>query len=182
MKIVRQTESEIVVEDSSPLLSLHNSTFVFNAKTQSIQWTRQRMFRKETGSIAFSEIQNIVLETTTGDDRPRGRLAITTATDTMPMSDGYSASRDDAATICATLLNFIRPAPAAKSPTANVINTDAFRTQQLNDSIRLLLRQGKKIDAILLVQRSEHLDLTEATFRVNQVANRMGMKQTAAKA
>jgi hypothetical protein len=179
MKIVRQTDSEIVVEDSSSLFSLHKSTYAVNAATKSIQWNRLGMTGKQAGSLAFSEVQDIVIDTRKGGNpRQPCRLSIRTAAGTLPMSAGYKMSRESAATLRDTLLTFIRADAAQKSASAAAtFNTDAVRTQQLNDAIRALLTQGKKIDAILLVQQSEHLDLTEATFRVNQVANQMGMKQ-----
>jgi hypothetical protein len=220
MRIVRQTESELVVEDSSlwmtvlcalcavfifwialthgqyktmisggiflliGLVCLRKATFVLSAKAQSIRWTRLRMGRIKTGNIAFSDVQDIVIESTIASGaRLRCRLSIRTGAGTTPMSDGYSASQDHAATVRATLLDFVLTASGAKTAgDANTVNTDAIRTRQLNDSIRSLLLQGKRIDAILLVQQSEHLDLTEATYRVNQVASQMGTKQTAPRA
>jgi hypothetical protein len=220
MRIVRQTESEVVVEDSSlwmtvfcaicaafifafalthgqykttisgvvflliGLVCLRRSKFVFSMKTQSVQWTRLRMGRRQTGTIAFSGVRDIVIETAIASGaRPRCRLAIETAAGTTPLSDAYSASQDHAAAVRDTLLNFVLAASAPKpASTANAVNTDAIRTQRLNDSIGSLLRQGKKVDAILLVQQSDHLDLTEATFRVNQVASQMEKKQPAAQA
>jgi hypothetical protein len=219
MRIVRQNESEIVVEDSSlwmtvfcalcavfifwialthgqyktlisggifllmGLVCLRKATFVFSAKAQSIRWTRLRMGRIQTGNIAFPDVQDIATETTIASGaRLRCRLSIRTGAGTTPMSDGYSASQDQAATVRAALLDFVLTASGAKTAgAASPVNTDAIRTLQLNDSIRSLLLQGKKIDAILLVRQSEHLDLTEATYRVNQVASQMQVKQPAAK-
>jgi hypothetical protein len=184
MKILRQSDSEILIEDSSLLFSLRKSTFLFSKPLQSIQWTLRRDFRKETGNVAFSEVQDIVIEKKNpGDTTQPCRLSLRTAKAAIPVSVGYNLQQDQASTLRATLLAFAKATAGAKPASATyMINTDALRTQQLNDSIRTLLNQGKKIDAILLVQRSEHLDLTEATFRVNQVANQMGPKQPAAKA
>lgn len=216
MRIVRQNESEIVVEDSSvwislvcgvvavaicadvliqgryqlllaavlfvafALLWLRRSRFVFSASMRSIQWTRLRMVRKQAGSIAFADVSDVVIESTDSNRANRlCRLSIRTAGGAAPMSDAYGTTQGHAATLRSTLLAFVR----ASSGGAPVMpaNHDAVRTQQVNDSIRSLLSQGKKIDAILLVQHSEHLDLTEATFRVNQIANQMEIKQTAPK-
>jgi hypothetical protein len=220
VRIVRQNETEIVVEDSTlataavsgviflvlfplglalrwysiscvsapalvfALLRLRRTSFAFNAESKSVQWTRLSPVRREAGSIPFSDVQDVVIETKNpGNSSYLCRLLIRTATSSIPIRMGYSVRQDQATTIRATLLDFISAGAAAKPPSAtNTINTDADRTQQLNDSIRSLLLQGKKIDAILLVQRSEHLDLTEATFRVNQIANQLGTRQSAPKA
>lgn len=218
MKIVSQTETEIVVEDSSVWISavfgvatvalcawvlttgqyrlllagvlfvvfalvwLRRSRFVFNAGTQSVQWSRLRMISKRSGSIAFADISDIVIEGPGADRTGRlCRLAIRTSTGAAtPMSDVFDIAPESGTALRTTLLNLVQS--PARSLSASAANADAARTQQLNDSIRSLLTQGKKIDAILLVQQSEHLNLTEATFRVNQVANQMGTRQSAPKA
>lgn len=218
MKIVSQTETEIVVEDSSVWISavfgvatvalcawvlttgqyqllpagvlfvvfalvwLRRSRFVFNAGTQSVQWSRLRMISKRSGSIAFADISDIVIEGPGADRTGRlCRLAIRTSTGAAtPMSDVFDIAPESGTALRTTLLNLVQS--PARSLSASAANADAARTQQLNDSIRSLLIQGKKIDAILLVQQSEHLNLTEATFRVNQVANQMGTRQSAPKA
>lgn len=217
MRIVRQNESEIVVEDSSvwisavcgiaavaicafavvqaryqlllaavlfiafTLLWLRRSRFVFSAPMRSIQWSRLRMMRRQAGSIAFADVSDLLVESSSsGRANPLCRLSIRTAAGTTPMSDAYGTTQDYAATLRSTLLQFVRPGSGAAP--AMPANNDAARTLQLNDAIRALLGQGKKIDAILLVQQSEHLDLTEATFRVNQVANQMGIRQPAPRA
>jgi hypothetical protein len=217
MKITRQTDSEIVVADSSlaanvvlgilflvlfalglalrwyiiacisapalllTVFRLRHSTVVLNAATHSIHWTRLHITRKETGSLEFPDVQDVVLVSRHPAHPARQfRLSVRTATADLPVSIGYSVRKDQAATIRATLLDFIRASAAPKpASAASAANTDAIRTQQLNDSICSLLRQGRKVDAILLVQQSDHLDLAEATFRVNQVASRMETKQPA---
>jgi hypothetical protein len=88
------------------------------------------------------------------------------------MSDSYSGGHDRISKLRETLLGIIaapgaQPAPAAATPA----NPDEVLAARLNADIRVLLQQGRKVDAILLVQRTEHLDLTEATFRVNQIAH-----------
>jgi hypothetical protein len=157
------------------------STFTFSAATQRIEWSRLRWLRAKTGTIPFSDVQGIQIQSISSD---KGvliyRLAIaTTSQGIIPMSDEYSGGglkryedlRD-------TLWNFVRPerpTSSAFSPsTATLpINPDAARTAALNDSIRGLLQQGRKVDAILLVRESEHLDLTEATFRVNHIESEL---------
>lgn len=156
------------------------STFTFSAATQRIEWRRLRWLRTKTGTIPFSDVEGIQVQSISSD---KGiliyRLAIATASQgTVPMSDEYSSGglkgyedlRD-------TLLHFVRPergSSAFSAATATLPrNPDAARTAALNDSIRGLLQQGRKVDAILLVRQSEHLDLTEATFRVNHIEHEL---------
>jgi hypothetical protein len=164
------------------LLFLRKSTFSFDRAAQSIRWMRLRMGRIQSGTIPFTGVQDICVEETGSESASTiCRLSIQTMAGRTPMSDAYSVSHDYAAMLRATLVDFIRPgtAGAASTPsgTASATNADAARTQQVNESIRSLLAQGRKIDAILLVRQSDHLDLAEATFRVNQVASQMETKQ-----
>lgn len=158
------------------------STFTFSAATQRIEWRRLRWLRARTGMIPFSDVQGIQVQSISSD---KGiliyRLAIATASQgIVPMSDEYSSGLlqryED---LRETLWHFVRPErPAGSSAfsaaTATLpVNPDAARTAALNDSIRGLLQQGRKVDAILLVRQTEHLDLTEATFRVNHIENEL---------
>jgi hypothetical protein len=161
---------------------LRRSTFVFDAATQSIRWTRFRLGKNVTGTIPFAEVRDICVESTSsGSANVICRLSIQTATGTTPMADAYSASPQYAATLRNSLLAFLRPSTGT-TVAPSVTNPDADRAHQLDNSIRSLLSQGRKIDAILLVQQSDHLDLTEATFRVNQIASKMGTKEPAPRA
>lgn len=154
------------------LVWARRSTFTFNAATQRIEWSRLRWLRTSSGTIPFSDLRGIDLQTTSSD---KGvsifRLAIATPRGTVPMSDEYSSGEKRIAALRDTLEQFTRPAVSVTSPafTPAPVNPDAARTAALNSSVRGLLQQGRKVDAILLVQRSEHLDLTEATFRVNHI-------------
>lgn len=156
------------------LVWARRSTFTFSMATQRVDWTRLRWLRTKSGIIPFSDLQGIEMQTTTSD---KGliiyRLALVTRQGVVPMSDEYSSGHQHIEKVRTTIQQFIRPAASATfsafAPAAP--NPDAARTATLNDSVRSLLREGRKVDAILLVQRSEHLDLTEATFRVNHIEN-----------
>jgi hypothetical protein len=212
MRIVRQSDSAIVVRDSTlwvfavctgaalfaasfafthgdrrsliaaacillfAVVWLRRSTFTFDRASQSVRWRRFRTGKTETGTIPFAEVRDICVESTTsGQANVICRLTIQTATGTTPMADAYSANSRHAAALRTTLLRFIHAGEAAGPAAA--ANADDDRTRQLNNSIRSLLAQGRKIDAILLVRQTDHLDLTEATYRVNQVASQMDAKQ-----
>lgn len=154
------------------------STFTFSAATQRIEWRRLRWLRARTGTIPFSDVQGIQMQSITRD---KGiliyRIAIaTTSQGIIPMSDEYSGGGSKRyEDLRDTLWNFVRPQRSTGSSTFSAatatlpVNPDAARTAALNDSIRGLLQQGRKVDAILLVRQTEHLDLTEATFRVNHI-------------
>jgi hypothetical protein len=213
MKIVTQTETQIVVRDSSVWMTVifvlwylvmvgitvntHNwkglafahllllagfvwlrrSTFTFDASAQKIRWRRQRMLRMASGEIPFSAVQDIRLDEQMGGGSASNmtiyRPTIVTANGDVPMADVYSSGRDHFTRLRAALLAFVRGQTPPAQPGVPDASSDAARAAELNESIRVLLRQGHKVDAILLVQRTDHLDLTEATFRVNQVEIQM---------
>jgi hypothetical protein len=211
MKIVRQTESELVVEESShwttilcalvslfflylaAIEGLHNgyisaaiflffalswlnrSAFTFDAVAQTIRWKRLSSFRISSGTIPYSSVQAIKLDPVSSD---RGsvttwRLNLVTTRGPVTMCSVDRAGHNGIASLRETLVHLVEPtglpeSPGSDAPTGD--NPDAARTAELDDSVRRLLQQGRKIDAILLVQRTDHLDLTEATFRVNRIA------------
>jgi hypothetical protein len=107
------------------------------------------------------------------------RLALVTRQGIVPMSDEYSSGHQQIEKVRTTIQQFIQPqtSPAFSGFTPAPPNPDAARTATLNESVRALLKEGRKVDAILLVQRSEHLDLTEATFRVNHIENEIRSEQ-----
>ncbi|HEX4007070.1 MAG TPA: hypothetical protein VHX60_12920 [Acidobacteriaceae bacterium] len=217
MKIVRQTNSKIVVRDSSLWIAsvcgvaflvvffatlatrnyrgtiasglllvfaiawLRRSNFVFDGPAQMVRWKRLRYLRLASGAIPFSEVLAINVESSSSDKANvlTYRLSIATTGGNVPMSDVYSSGHGAVAALQDRLQSFVIPsrAPAASplpdAPPDQSGDVDAQHTSQLNGSIRSLLQQGRKIDAILLVQRTDHLDLTEATFRVNQIDHQM---------
>lgn len=157
---------------------VRRSAFTFSAALQRIDWRRVRYFRVATGTIPFSDVQSINIESTSGANGVIiYRLALATASQgIVPMSDVYSSGEQRIASVRDTIQQFVKPAnssaaaPGFSATSASIpVNPDAARTAALNDSIRGFLQQGRKVDAILLVRQTEHLDLTEATFRVNHI-------------
>lgn len=158
------------------LVWARRSTFTFNAATQRIDYTRLRWLRTASGTIPFSDVQAVDVQAMSGDNGTMiYRLALATREGAVPMSDEYSGGQKYIDSLRDTIQQFIRPAPSQNYSmfTAPAANPDAARTAALDGSVRSLLQQGRKVDAILLVRESEHLDLTEATFRVNHIENQI---------
>ena len=91
------------------------------------------------------------------------------------------AGHDRIASLRDTLVQIVQPTGQPETPesaTPSADNPDATRAAALDEAIRKLLQQNRKIDAILLVQQTDHLDLTEATFRVNRVGKSMKSEAT----
>jgi hypothetical protein len=199
MKIVRQTQQELVAEDGTAwismlcalgslanlyasiaarqpkllvvaglfalfaLVSLSRMTFVFDRMQRRVRYKGRKLFKTESGTIPFDEIADIGTEAIGGADGPSYRLAILTPQGSVPMAYSYGGNSQRYESLRKTILAFVKPEAAASGSSAAG-----------NDpSIRSLLAQGRKIDAITLVRTRESLGLTQAVERVNEVEKRM---------
>ena len=84
------------------------------------------------------------------------------------MSDGYGGGGQWFEKIREAIATFINLDTASTSGAAT-----AAGELELDASIRSLLEQGRKIDAISLVRTRKQLDLSQAVQRVNDVEKRM---------
>lgn len=150
------------------LLFWRKEVVSFDAARQQVTWTRRRLFRVATGTISFSEITGIGMETTSADRALTYRLTILTAQGSTPMSDSYAGGQQKYEKLRQEILDFLKLDPGvapSDSALANGINDEA--------SVRALLKQGRKVDAIQLVRISQKLSLVEATDRVAAIYHEM---------
>jgi hypothetical protein len=199
MRIVRQTEQELVIRDSMTWLSvffalvsspmiyaalvhgtkgiqypagvfllialfcLRRTTFVFDARLRIVRWQGLRILKTYSGSMPFSEITEVGTETMPSPrGQPMYRLTLITPQGRTPMSDGYGGGGQWLEKIREAIVAFIKQDAASAAGAA-----------ELDASIRSLLKQGRKIDAVTLVRTRENLGLTQAVQRVNDVEKRM---------
>ncbi len=195
MRIVRQTDQELVVRDSmiwlsvfftlisSPMLyaaivhgtkgiqypagvfllialfCLRKTTFVFDARQRIVRWQGLRILKVYSGSMPFSEITGIGTETIPGQrGQSQYRLTLITPHGSTPLSDGYGGGGRWLEKIRETIVAFL------KLDGATVADHSDF-----DASIRSLLKQGRKIDAITLVREKENLSLALALQRVEEI-------------
>ena len=147
----------------------------FDAGGQQAEWTRRRAFSVASGTVPFSEITGIGMETTSGS---RGelayRLTILTRDKPVPMSDVYNGNRSHYESIRQEILAFLH---LDSEPAKSVQGDDQFGGVDDEASVVSLLKQGRRIDAIELVRSTQKLGLTEATQRVAQILERMKTTQ-----
>lgn len=144
---------------------------VFDGARQQAEWRRRRAFKVAGGTIPFSEITGIGMEATSAKNNVLVyRLTILTANGSVPMSDNYAGDRQRYEKLKAEILDFLK------------IDSDEVKTAQTVDgiadeaSVRSLLQQGRRIDAIQLVRSMQNVSLVEAT---NLVAKMMEQMKTA---
>lgn len=147
------------------LVWLRNATVTFDATQRIVYWRRMRFFRSVSGAVPFSEVAGIGTETSSGHGGATlYRLTLLTGQTAIPFTDIYTGGRDRWVHLRETAQRFLETHSGIPLP-GPVPSLDA--------SLRSLLRQGRRIEAIRLLESSEHLDLTSATQRVNQLAVRI---------
>jgi hypothetical protein len=202
MHIIRKTNQELVVVDGSIWLSVvflctaafmafqsvtlktpkwwlaaglltlfafiawRRETVTFDAASQQVQWVRRRAFKLASGTVSFSEMRGITIESMTDDHGALSyRLTILTTDKPVPMSDGYGGGQAHYESLRKQILQFLN------------MDTTASPGPDDEASIRALLQQGRKVDAIKFVRTNYQLDLTEAVDRVNEIDEKMKAAQ-----
>jgi len=205
MKIVRQSDTELVLRESTLWISillalvalplfyastlpgkrgnlilaiffavgalvwLRKATVIFDATQHLVRWRRMRFFRSASGTVPFSEIAGIGTETSSGSGGSTlYRLTLLTGHGPIPFTDAYGGGRDRWAHLRETTQRFLHTHRGTPLPAPSA---------DLDDSLRALLRRGRKVEAVRLLESAEHLDLTTATQRVNQLVLRMRVEK-----
>jgi hypothetical protein len=208
VKVVRQSETELVLEDSSLWLAavmaaaaaflaygayftgkkptfvaaalfllfawftLHKTTIVFDSLQRRMMWQRLHYFKKSSGSIPFDEIKDIIIETSAGDSGGRAtfRLAIVTSQGSWPTSDSYGGNGETYNSLRAQIREFLKLNPSQNAESAK---DSTSGEAGLDSSIRSLLAQGRKVDAIKLVRSSKGTSLIDAKEQVDEIEKKM---------
>lgn len=208
MHIVRKTNQELVIADSSIWLSIFLScvtllllyrtiiiqagpvyylvvgfiglcallfwrkeVVIFDSGRQQALWNRRRLFRIASGTVPFSDIAGIGLETTsTKNNVLMYRLAILTLQGSVSMSDNHAGDLQNYEKLKREILEFLKldsgeMKSAPDSALSGGIDDEA--------SVRSLLRQDRRIDAIQLVRSTRKISLAEATDQVNAIYHQM---------
>lgn len=144
------------------LIAWRRETVTFDAGSQQVRWVRRRAFKLATGTVSFSEMRGITIESMSGNHGALSyRLTILTTGKPVPMADGYGGGQAHYEMLRKQILEFL--------------NMDKTASPGPGDeaSIRALLQQGRKLDAVEFVRASYQLDLTEAVNRVNEIDEKM---------
>lgn len=149
-------------------------TFTFDGAQRVVRWKGRTILKAESGEIRFDDITNIDTETTTTSNKSATitlyRLAINASGTTIPMAYNYRGVSDGYAALRRQILEFVRP--GSQSAAALMGGAAA---ESLESSLRALIRQGRKIDAIELLRSTEDLSLTDAMKHIEAIE--CGIKQ-----
>ncbi len=137
----------------------------FDNVRRQAHWTRRRLFWVKSRTIAFDDIKGVVMESSVAKNNQFVyRLTILTSEGSVPMSDTYSGDKQSHADLRTKILFFLNM-PVEDSE-------DALNEQ----TIRSLLAQGRKIDAIQLLCSAKHVGLTAAKQQVEAIEARIESK------
>lgn len=144
-------------------------TFIFDSRQRVVRWKGRTILKAESGEIPFDQITNIDTETTTTSSRGGGtimlyRLAINAAGTTIPMAYNYRGIKDGYAALRGQILEFVRPGSQSAAALMGVAAGES-----LESSLRTLLRQGRKMDAVELARSTLNMSLTEAMKRIGEI-------------
>jgi hypothetical protein len=147
----------------------------FDAGRQQTEWVRRRAFSVASGTVPFSEITGIGMETTSGSHGELSyRLTILTRDKPVPMSDVYYGNQGHYESIRQEILGFLHLDSSAAKPGESAAQCGGIDDEP---SVISLLKQGRRIDAIELVRSMQKLSLTEATNRVAALLEKMKVTQ-----
>ena len=149
------------------ILFWRKEVVVFDAGRQQATWRRRRAFKAASGMVPFSEITGIGIETSAAGEHGTltYRLTILTSGEPVPMSDVYAGNSTHYEALRSEIVEFLH---------LRVADMNAWDSGIGHlSSIRSLLMQGRKVDAIELLRSSEKIGLAEAVDRVNKLSEEM---------
>ena len=137
------------------IVMLEQSRFRFDPATRFIEWDQRWAFRRRAGVTPFDDVKHVSVEVPIGDRGIPSRRVVLHLTDgiLLPVTVGYKPDVDGSIWRAAEML---RVALGHHPPT-------------MEGCVRLLVAQGRTIDAIKMLTEKEDMSLTEAKRRVEQI-------------
>jgi hypothetical protein len=149
---------------------IRKTTFIFDAGEQRVRWQGRKILKVENGVIPFGEITGIGTEATFGSNGSNTyRLTILTRGGLVPLAYTYGGNQQSYASVREEIMRFLH----LEAPETKAVPGPEGAAAIDETSVRSLLSQGRKIDAVSLVRSSGHLGLTEAVRLVEEIDGRM---------
>ncbi len=140
------------------LVTYERTRFEFDPGLGLVRWFRIRIFATQHGSLPFTRVKSVIIQTALGSDAvsPSCRVTLVTDQGELPLTIAYSGG-----------MQVEYEAIAARIRT--VLRLNSSSSDMVMDSIHAALIQGRKIEAIRLVRLHKGFSLTEATRFVEQL-------------
>ena len=140
------------------LAILEQSRFRLDPVSRLIEWEQRWGFRRRAGVTPFADVTHVSVERPIGDTGvPSRRLVLHLADGTLlPVTVGYKPDVDEAIAKAGEMVRRVLGQNPAPSPA---------------ESARVLVEQGRSVEAVKILVEREGLSLTEAKTRVDQIRN-----------
>jgi len=140
----------------SALVMLEQSTFRVDPRSRLIEWEQRWGFRRRAGITPFADIKHVSAERPIGDSGvPSRRVCLHLADGSLlPVTVGYRTDADQKITKAAEALRTALGQDAVPSPA---------------ESARVMIEQGRTVEAIKILVEREGLSLADAKHRVDQI-------------
>ena len=140
----------------SALVMLEQSTFRVDPRSRLIEWEQRWGFRRRAGITTFADIKHVSAERPIGDSGvPSRRVCLHLADGSLlPVTVGYRTDADQKITKAAEALRTVLGQDAVPSPA---------------ESARVMIEQGRTVEAIKILVEREGLSLADAKHRVDQI-------------
>jgi hypothetical protein len=141
------------------LALLEQSSFRVDPKSRLIEWQQRWAFRQRAGVTPFADVRHVSAERPIGDNGVPSRRVVLHLADgsLLPVTVGYRTDGDEKILQAAERLR--RALGQDPSPTAA-------------ESARVLLEQGRGVEAVKILVEQEGLSLADAKARLDQIRNR----------
>lgn len=163
-----------------------HSTFTLDKMQRIARWRRFTVLKNETGSIPFDAIRDVIIDAQAGDHNSASyRLILVTLNDRIPMDNVLQSGRiEHYEQMRQQILEFVGLSSAIHAAEPGLlldgvpnVRSSSLRNDgipaDLEPSLRALLSQGRKIDAIELLRSRQYMGLADAKSRVDSLANAM---------
>ena len=136
------------------LAFLRRDKTVFDDAARRLTWSKWTPFGRSGGTVAYDEVTSVTVETMSGSESvPSARVAIHTASDKIPLTGHYSASLDQWEPVATRIRQFVGLSAADLT----------------EDSLRAMVAEGRKIDAIRHLREKSGMSLADAKHAVEQL-------------
>jgi hypothetical protein len=143
----------------SYLIVYEKSVFVFDCRDRLIHWSRKRVFSHRQETITFDNVKFILSQASFGSSRnPGRRVALLTDRGLIPISTAYFSDSNDG---CGKLAVRLRDM-------LGISNADSDSDSVL-DTVRGLVADGQKIEAIRFFRQHKNMSLKEAKDAVEKL-------------
>lgn len=132
------------------------TTFHFNIGERTLYWKRAGLFGRKKGSLPFSDIRKVIIETSSQRLTTTYRLAIAAGDGSIPMTRYFNGGE-----------RYKKELESIAELIDGALGRDHKRF--IEDSILELVAAGKKIDAVRLAREHYKLGLTEAVKFIDEL-------------